>query len=80
MGVHVIITLKSIYESWHELFPNDYDNRTQGYNETRTLVVEADDVTAIVPLLDVDMEVMGAMMDDPEFHKLTNDYVEAENA
>jgi hypothetical protein len=28
-----------------------------------------------VTLFDVDMAAMGAMMDDPEFQKLTEDYV-----
>ncbi|MFP6700057.1 MAG: hypothetical protein VCF08_24715 [Alphaproteobacteria bacterium] len=32
--------------------------------------------TALVTLFDVDMAAMGAMMADPEFHKLTENYVE----
>jgi hypothetical protein len=36
---------------------------------------KADDATALVTFSDVDMAAMGAMMEDPEFQKLTDDYV-----
>ena len=34
---------------------------------------------ALVTLFDVDMDAMGAMMEDPKFHKLTEDYVVEHN-
>ena len=37
---------------------------------------KADDATALLTLFDVDMEAIGAMMSDPEFHKMTENYVE----
>ena len=37
---------------------------------------KADNSTALVTLFDVDMAAMGAMMSDPEFHKMTENYVE----
>ena len=40
-------------------------------DKSRTLVGKADDATALVTLFDVDMEAIGAMMSDPEFHKMT---------
>ena len=76
MDVHVVVKLKSSYEAWHELFINDAENRTKICDESKTLVGKADDDTALVTLFDVDMEAMGAMMSDPEFHKMTENYVE----
>ena len=40
------------------------------------MVGQANDATAILTLFGVDMEAMGKMMADPEFKKLTEDYVE----
>ena len=80
MDVHVIVKLKSSYESWYELFTNDGDKITKICDESRTLVGKANDTTALVTLFDVDMEAMGKMMMDPEFHKLTKDYVEEHSA
>ena len=76
MDIHLIVKLKSSYEAWHELFVNDVDNRSKICNDSKTLVGKADDSTALVTLFDVDMAAMGAMMADPEFHKLTENYVE----
>ena len=75
MDIHLIVKLKSSYEAWQELFVNDVENRSKICNEERTLFGKADDATALVTLFDVDMAAMGAMMDDPEFLKLTEDYV-----
>ena len=75
MDIHLIVKLKSSYEAWHELFVNDAENRSKVCNDSQTLVGKADDATALVTLFDVDMAAMGAMMDDPEFQKLTEDYV-----
>ena len=75
MDIHIIVKLKSSYEAWHELFVNDAENRSRICGEGRTLVGKADDVTALVTLFDVDMAAMGAMMEDPEFQKFTEDYV-----
>jgi hypothetical protein len=76
MDIHLIVKLKSSYEAWHELFVNDVDNRSKICNDSKTLVGKADDSTALVTLFDVDMAAMGAMMADPEFQKLTENYVE----
>ncbi len=76
MDIHIIVKLKSSYEAWHELFANDADNRSKICEESKTLVGKADDSTALVTLFDVDMEALGAMMTDPEFQKLIEDYVE----
>ena len=76
MDVLVIVKLKSSYEAWYELFTNDRENRTKICNENRTLVGKADNSTALVTLFDVDMTAMGAMMSDPEFHRMTENYVE----
>ena len=76
MDVHIIVKLKSSYETWKELFDIDADNRSKLCDENRTLVGQAIDTTAIVTLFSVDMEAMGKMMADPEFHKLTEDYVD----
>ena len=76
MDVHLIVQLKSSYEAWHELFVNDGDSRSKICDESKTLAGKADDSTALVTLFDVDMAAMGAMMADPEFHKLTENYVE----
>ena len=76
MNVHVVVKLKSSYESWHELFVNDSENRSQICDESKTLVGKANDTTALVTLFDVDMEAMTAMMSDPKFHKMTENHVE----
>ena len=76
MDIHLIIKLKSTYEAWHDLFGNDAENRSKICDESITLVGKANDATALVTLFDVDMEAMGAMMADPEFQKLTEEYVE----
>ena len=80
MQVRLIVKLKSTYEAWRELFVNDGDNRTKICNEIRSLVGKADGTKALVTLFDVDMEAMGAMMADREFHKLTKDYVDEHSA
>ena len=76
MDVHIVVKLKSSYEAWRELFANHAENRTKICDESKTLVGKADDSTALVTLFDVDMEAMGGMMSNPEFQKLTEDYVE----
>ena len=75
MDIHLIVKLKSSYEAWHELFVNDAAARSKICDESRTLVGKANDTNGLVTLFNVDMEAMGAMMQDPEFHKLTADYV-----
>ena len=76
MDVHIIVKLKSSFEAWNQLFLNDSDRRSQICDESRTLVGKANEKTAIVTVFGVDMEAMGAMMADPEFQKLTENYVE----
>ena len=76
MDVHIIEKLKSSYEVWHQLFVSHSDTRSQMCDESRTLVAKANETTAIVTIFDVDIEAMGGMMADPEFQKLTEDYVE----
>ena len=75
MDVHVIVKLKSSYEAWHAVFADDGENRSKICDDSKTLVAKANDSTALVTFFDVDMEAMGAMMSDPEFHKLTEDLV-----
>ena len=76
MDVHVIVKLKSSYEIWHQLFVNDAVNRAKICDESKTLVGQANETTALVTLFDVDGVAMGAMMNDPEFQKMTENYVE----
>ena len=76
MDVHVIVKLKSSYEIWHELFVNDAVNRSKICDESKTLVGQANETTALVTLFDVDGVAMCAMMNDPEFQKMTENYVE----
>ena len=76
MDVHIIVKLKSSYEAWHQVFVNDADRRSRICDESRTLVGKANENTAIVTVFGVDMETMGAMMADPEFQKMTENYVE----
>ena len=76
MDVHIIVKLKSSFEAWHQLFLNDSDRRSQICDESRTLVGKANEKTAIVTVFGVNMEAMGAMMADPEFQKMTENYVE----
>jgi len=68
--------LKSSYEAWHKLFINDAEKRSTICDDSRTLVGKANDTTALVTFFNVDMAAMGAMMDDPEFIKLMENYVE----
>ena len=75
MDIHIIVKLKSSYEAWHKLFVDDADNRSKICDESKTLVGKANDATALVTLFDVDMPAMGAMMEDPDFQKLIEDYV-----
>ena len=76
MDLHLVVKLKSSYAAWHELFVKDAENRAKMCDESKTLVGQANDSTALVTLFDMDMGAMGAMMADPEFQKLTEDYVE----
>jgi len=76
MDVHIIVKLKSSFEAWHQLFENDADRRSQICDENRTLVGKANEKTAIVTVFGVNMEAMAAMMADPEFQKMTENYVE----
>ena len=76
MDIHLIVKLKSSYEAWHDLFVKDANNRAKLCDESKTLVGKADASTALVTLFGVDMAAMGAMMADPEFQKLIEDYVE----
>ena len=68
--------MKSSYEAWHKLFINDKEKRSTICDDSRTLVGKANDTTALVTFFNVDMTAMGAMMDGPEFIKLTENYVE----
>ena len=76
MDVHIIVKLKSSYEDWYEIFAGDGERRSTMCDETRTLVGQAGEKTALVTLFNVDMEAMGAMMTDPGFQKMTETYVE----
>lgn len=75
MDIHIIVKLKSSYEAWHKLFVDDAENRSKICDESKTLVGKANDATALVTLFAVDMSAMGAMMEDPDFQKLIEDYV-----
>lgn len=76
MDVLIIVKLKTNYQEWHALFAGDAERRSQICDESRTLVGQADEKTALVTVFDVDAEGMGAMMADPEFQKMTETYVE----
>ena len=76
MDVHIIVKLKSSYENWHKLFLKDKDNRKKICNESRTLVGKANDKTAVVTLFDVDEIAMKGMMENPDFQKMVEPYVE----
>ena len=76
MDIHIIVKLKSSYEDWHKLFLEDTDNRAKICNENRTLVGKANDKTAVITLFDVDEAAMNGMMEDPDFQKMVEPYVE----
>ena len=76
MDIHIIVKLKSSYEDWHKLFLEDTDNRAKICNENRTLVGKANDKTAVITLFDVDEAAMKGMMEDPDFQKMVEPYVE----
>ena len=65
MNIHMIVKLKSSYEAWHELFVKDAETRSKICNDSRTFFSNSSDTTALVTLLNVDMEAMGAMMKAP---------------
>ena len=65
MDIHMIVKLKSSYEAWHELFVKDAETRSKICNDSRTFFSNSSDTTALVTLLNVDMEAMGAMMKAP---------------
>ena len=75
MDIHLIVKLKSSFETWAELFVKDAENRSKICDDDRTLFAKANDTTALVTMFQVDMAAMGAMMADPEFQKKTEDYV-----
>ena len=76
MDIHIIVKLKSSYEDWHKLFLEDTDNRAKICNENLTLVGKANDKTAVITLFDVDDAAMKEMMEDPDFQKMVEPYVE----
>ena len=76
MDIHIIVKLKSSYEDWHKLFLEDTDNRAKICNENRTLVGKANEKTAVITLFDVDEAAMKEMMEDPDFQKMIEPYVE----
>lgn len=76
MDIFVIARLKSTYEEWKSLFDEHATVRSAFCDESKTLVGQADDMTALISFFDVNMEGMGSMMADPEFQKLTEPYVE----
>ena len=76
MDIHIIVKLKSSYEDWHKLFIEDTDNRAKICNENRTLVGKANEKTAVITLFDVDEAAMKEMMEDPDFQKMIEPYVE----
>ena len=75
MDIHMIVKLKSSHEAWHELFAKEAESCSKLCDESRPLFGKSDDTTTLVTLFNVDMEAIGTMMKDPEFHKLTADYV-----
>ena len=76
MDIHLIVKLKSSYEAWRELFDNEVGNRSKICDESKTLVGKVSDSTVLVTFFDMNVAAMGAMMADPEFQKLTENYVE----
>jgi len=76
MDIHIIVKLKSSYEDWHKLFIEDTDNRAKICDENRTLVGKANEKTAVITLFDVDEAAMKEMMEDPDFQKMIEPYVE----
>ena len=76
MEVHIIVKLKSSYESWKEAFDNHAEYRAKMCDERKTLVGKANETTALITVFDVDMEAMNTMMEDPNFQKLTEPFVE----
>jgi hypothetical protein len=76
MDIHLIIKLKSSYESWHKTFTDHVDVRSKVCDESKTLVGKANNSTVLVTLFNVNMVAMGAMMADPEFVKMNAKHVE----
>ena len=70
MDIHIIVKLKSSYEAWHNLFLKDADNRSNICDESRTLVGQVNESTAVITLFEVNKAAMEGMMTDPEFKGL----------
>ena len=58
MDVHVIVKLKSSYQDWHNLFLKDADNRSNICDESRTLVGQVNESTAVITLFEVNKAAM----------------------
>ncbi len=76
MDVHVIVKLKSSYQAWHNVFLKDADNRSNICDESRTLVGQVNESTAVITLFEVNKAAIEGMMTDPEFKRMTADYVD----
>ena len=76
MDIHIIVKLRSSYEAWHNLFLKDADNRSNICDESRTLVGQVNESTAVITLFEVNKAAMEGMMTDPEFKRMTADYVD----
>lgn len=76
MDVSIVVSIKSSFSAWKEIFDNHSASRSEMADEARTLVGKVSDKKAIVLMYNVDMKKMMAMMQDPQFDKLTEEHVE----
>ncbi|MED5407035.1 MAG: hypothetical protein VYD25_04765 [Pseudomonadota bacterium] len=76
MDLMITAHIKSSYEEWKGLFDADAGPRGDLCDEARTMVGKVDERTAIIALFDVDMAALGQRLNDPEFQKMTEPYVD----
>jgi hypothetical protein len=74
MKFMVTVHLKASYESWKKLFDND-TARADFCDESRTLVGQVGDRTALIALFGVDEQKMNARLSSPEFAEMVKDFV-----
>jgi hypothetical protein len=71
----ITVHLKSGYAGWKEIFDNDSGARAEYCNESRTMVAQVDERTALIAMFDVDQAKMQTRLSSPEFAKMVEDTV-----
>lgn len=70
------VHMKKDFESWKKIFDEHAPERAKTCDESKTTVGKVSDKLAVVMVYNVDMEKMGAMVEDPEFKKMVEPLVE----